>query len=316
MTAKKIILTLTLNPAMDRSRSVAVLTPNDKLNCGDEFLQAGGGGLNVSRVIHELGGSSSAFYTSGGPTGQMLERLLNQIGIDHQPLPVKGWTRECFVVLEKSTQQEYRFDCPGPSLEEKEWLSILDRCLDRISPTAIVVASGSLPPEVPSTFYSDLNKLVIKKGAELILDCSGLALKEALKSKVFLIKPNLHELRELMGDPLETDEQQENAVKSLIKDNRCGAVVLSRGAAGAFVSTKNESYSLNSPNVPFVSAVGAGDSMVAGIAYKLQKGAGFLEAATFGVATGARAVAKQHRDILDLSVVESLASRCKVTRVP
>jgi 6-phosphofructokinase 2 len=160
----KTIVTMTLNPAIDKSSSVDHVVAERKLYCKPPRFEPGGGGVNVSRAIKKLGGKSLLLYPAGGLTGKRLQELLDDEGLDHRPFPIEGVTRESLVVLEESTGQQYRFGMPGPELQEKEWEQFL-RELATMEPSPdYVVASGSLPPGVPADFYAQIARIGKKKG--------------------------------------------------------------------------------------------------------------------------------------------------------
>lgn len=115
-----------MNPAIDKSSSVAQVIADRKLYCDSPRFEPGGGGVNVSRAIRKLGGESTALFPCGGPTGKFLLDLLQQEGLTCQPIPVKGWTRENLVVLEESSGRQFRFGMPGTPLDQQEWRSCLD----------------------------------------------------------------------------------------------------------------------------------------------------------------------------------------------
>ena len=142
----KMIVTLTINPAIDKSSSVRNVVAERKLYCTAPRFEPGGGGINVCRAIKKLGGESLALYPSGGPAGHMLQLLFDHESLTHRPVTVKGWSRENLIVLEESTGQQYRFGMPGPDLGDKEWQQCLGE-LSNIRPKSdYIVASGSLPP--------------------------------------------------------------------------------------------------------------------------------------------------------------------------
>ncbi len=284
------IVTLTMNPTVDKSARVGQVVSERKLRCHSPRLDPGGGGLNVSRAIKKLGGESLALYTCGGPNGQILQSLLDKEGIRHRALAIEGWTRESFAVLEETTGLQYRFNLPGPELTEAEWRRSLDE-LSAIDPKPdYIVASGSLPPGTPMDFYARVARLAQQMGARLVVDTSGEALREAAHAHVFLLKPNLRELSDLTGMPLDDEPSQEAAARDLIERDYCQSVVLSLGTSGVLFVTKDESERVRSPIVPIVSKIGAGDSMVAGIVLGLSRGRSLREAVCFGVAAGAAAV--------------------------
>jgi 6-phosphofructokinase 2 len=286
----KTIVTMTMNPAIDKSSSVAHVVAERKLYCRPPRFEPGGGGVNVCRAIKKLGGESILLYPAGGLTGERLQELLNQEGLDHRPFPIEGLTRESLVILEESTGRQYRFGMPGPEFQEQEWqeflreLSVPERKLDYL------VASGSLPPGVPTDFYARAARVGKDMGAKVIIDVSGEVLAEALKEGVYLIKPNVREFRELVGEDIKEESQIKAEAQKMVKNGRCEVLVISLGAAGALVVSENFSEHILPPTVPIVSKVGAGDSMVAGIVLSLARGKPLMEAVLFGVAAGTAAV--------------------------
>lgn len=284
------IATLTVNPAIDKNTSVEHVLAEEKLRCSSPTREPGGGGLNVSRAIRRLGGRSTAFYTAGGPVGQILGDLLREEGIDHHAIQIEEWTRENLIVLEERSGRQFRFGMPGPRVSKPEQ----QRCLDALGETddspQYVVASGSLSEGMPSDFYSRVGAVAKKFGARFILDTSKDALRDGLQEGAYLIKPNLRELQQLAEAELSTEQEQEAAARQLIDQGKCEVVVLSLGAAGVLFVTSDASERLRAPTVPIRSKVGAGDSTVAGIVLGLERGHSLRDAVLLGVAAGAAAV--------------------------
>lgn len=284
------IVTLTLNPAVDKNTEIGHVVAEDKLRCDAPSREPGGGGLNVSRVVDRLGGHSTAVYTSGGFTGAMLESLLDDEGLDHTPLPIDDWTRENLIVYETSTDRQFRFGMPGPSLMPGEVEDSLTVLRDLHPAPDYLVASGSLPPGAPDDTYAAVAGAAHTVGARPILDTSGAALREAMDAGWYLLKPNLRELEQLAGDTLGTERQRIDAARGFIERGWCEVVVLSMGASGALLITTDRAEHVRSPTVPIASRVGAGDSMVAGLTVALTRGLDLGAAVQFGVAAGAAAV--------------------------
>ena len=287
----KRILTLTINPAIDASCSVETVFPDHKLRSGPVCHEPGGGGVNVSRAIRNLGGESTVLYLAGGPSGQMLGLLLEREGLTHEAISIEDWTRENLTVTERTSGAEYRFVTPGPNLRVEEW----EACLARIGGLDVmpdfVVASGSLPPGAPADFYGRLAKVVSAKHSRFVLDSSGAALVEGLRSGgVYLVKPSMRELRGLKGRDLVQEKEQEEAAMEIVKDAQAQIVVVSMGAAGALLVTGKGCERIATPTVPIKSKVGAGDSMVAGIVLGLARDMPIRDAVCFGIACGAAAV--------------------------
>jgi 6-phosphofructokinase 2 len=300
------IATLTMNPAIDKSSAVHQVVAEWKLRCDPPVYEPGGGGLNVSRAIRKLGGDSEAFYPAGGLAGQMLSDLLDREGLQHRAMSIAGVTRENFIVLEKSTGQQYRFGMPGPTLQEAEWRRCLEEISHLLPQIDYLVASGRLSPGVPPNFYGQLAKLAKKHNTRLIVDTSGEALRLAVEEGVFLIKPNLGEFAELTGQERVDEIQEERAAQELLSANKSQAVVVSLGAAGVLAATAEGVERLRAPLVPIKSKVGAGDSTVAGIVLALARGQSWREAVRFGVAAGAAAVMTPGTELCRKEDVERL----------
>src|SRR5690606_31773980 len=175
------IVTLTLNPVIDKNVTVAGIAPNTKLRCSAPTYYAGGGGINVSRAIKKLGGDSLCAYLAGGPTGEHLRQLLNETGIDQLVVPIKGWTRDNLSVTDTITKQQYRFGVPGPKVDKEEWEALLDQLEKKLEEGDYLVGSGKLPPGMPNDFYVQLAGMAERKNVRFVLDTSGEALTKAAK---------------------------------------------------------------------------------------------------------------------------------------
>jgi len=150
------IITLTLNPALDKSAKVEGLVPSQKLKCHSLVYQPGGGGINVSRMLNRLEEETYCIFTSGGDTGKNLQELLLKEGINPQSVAVKSWTRENLSIVDTQTNLQYRFGMPSNGLQNEELTEIkatLDKCLKN---NDILVLSGSLPEKVPTDYYAEL----------------------------------------------------------------------------------------------------------------------------------------------------------------
>lgn len=286
----KSILTLTLNPAIDESTDVENVIPEHKLRCTAPVHHPGGGGINVSRAIHKLGGTSKAVYLAGGATGQMLGEMLDGESLTHEPFWVDGLTRTSLTVFEKTTTLQYRFNMPGAEVceAERERLLSMLRALDPAPD--FLVASGSLPPGLPVDFYAQIGHVAREIGAKYVLDTNGSPLRAALEAGVvYLCKPNVRELS-LMVENDNVEMRVNLVATALVNDGMAELVLVSLGAAGAFLSTQESCERIAAPVVPIASKVGAGDSTVGGMVLALARGEPVARAARFGVAAGAAAV--------------------------
>jgi 6-phosphofructokinase 2 len=298
------IVTLTVNPAVDKSTHIDRLIPEQKLRCEAPRFDAGGGGINVSKAIKRLGGKSTAIFTAGGPSGQMLQNLLKQEEIEIQVVETVQWTRENFIVAEESTNAQYRFGMPGAALTEAETQSVLEALAS--SEADYVVASGSLPPQMDDNFYEKVAAISKKMGARLILDTSGEPLRAACDEGVFLLKPNIGELETLVGaKDLQMDDVDE-AARMLIGDGKCEVVIVSMGPKGAILVTKDLCEHVPAPPVQKRSTVGAGDSMVAGMTWALTQKLSYSEMLRWGVACGSAATMNEGTQLFLRADVERL----------
>jgi len=285
MSAK--IVTLTLNPALDKSTEINHLVPEQKLRCGPLQLDAGGGGINVSKAVQRLGGESVAVFPEGGHNGKVLCELLEKKGIKTETLSVQGETRENISVLEIASNSQYRFTLPGLQISESQADKFLD-IIKKLNPDYLV-ASGSLPPGLPETYFEKVAAFAKDIGARFVLDTSGAALEAAADEGLFLLKPNLAELSALAGvEKLEISEVDDGALK-IIQEGKCEVVVVSLGPQGALLVTRDGFEHIPAPMVKKQSTVGAGDSMVAGMVWALNEGKSFREMAEIGVACGTAA---------------------------
>ena len=284
------VITLTMNPALDLATSAPAIVPSHKIRCGALQRHPGGGGVNVARVVHRLGGHCRAFFPAGGATGQVFKALLEAEGVASLCVPIAGDTRESFSVKEVASQKEYRFVLPGPELTSDEWQACLDQLTRLEKPPAYLVASGSLPPGVPPDFYARLSRLLKPQGVKLILDTSGPALAAALAEGVYLIKPSLRELGELCGCVLQTEPEWREAAQALVRQGRAQVVVLSLGEGGACLFTPEQTVFAPALPVRVVSSIGAGDSFVGAMVWALSKGLALDESFRYGVAAASAAL--------------------------
>lgn len=282
------IVTITFSPCIDKSTSVQSLIPEKKLKCKTPKLEPGGGGINVARAIKKLGGEATAIFPSGGYTGKYFNHLLEQESIPSIIIETAGETRENIIVLDEFTNNQYRFGMPGTALSQKEWKQCLE-AVQEINNIEFIIASGSLPPGVPSNIFAQLGKIAKAKGAKYIVDTSGDALNQAANEGVYLLKPNLGELSTLAGIKHVDIDKVEMIAKEVIREKKCEMIVVSLGAGGALLVTATETYKAVPPEVNRKSTVGAGDSMVAGMVYSLSAGKNLEQSLRYGVACGTAA---------------------------
>ncbi len=283
------IITLTVNPSVDKSIRIKGLQPDRKLRGSVPTEEPGGGGVNVSRAIYKLGGTSACVYLAGGHTGDTLKRLLDQEGIAQHPLRSSAQTRESFMVFNETTQQQYRFVPDGYPVAEADWKLTLRTVSSLLQEGDYLVASGSLPPGVPTDYYAQVTRVAHERAAKVMVNTSGEALQQAVGGGVYLLKPNLGELSTLTSQQAITAPEQERLAQQLVEQGRAEVVVVSLGAQGAMLVSKDEVTYIAAPTVPKKTTVGAGDSMVGGMVLRLSQGWATSDAVRYGVACGTAA---------------------------
>ena len=299
------IITVTINPCIDKSSSIEKIIPEKKLRCAVPKYEPGGGGINVSRAIKKLGGHSIPVLAAGGHSGKFLINLIEDEKLQPLVIHIKENTRENFIVYEESTNNQYRFGMPGPLLSESEWQACID-VIESLENVDYLVASGSLPRGVPTDFFARVVKVAKQKNMKCILDTSGEAVSHALNEGVYLWKPNLGELSTFSGYAELTIDTAVEAAREIIAQKKVEVIVLSMGAAGAMLITENIAQRIVAPVVKRKSTVGAGDSMVAGIVYSLSDGSGLIEAVKFGVMCGTAATMNHGTELCKKEDVEKL----------
>jgi len=304
------IITITLNPAIDKSTSITSLAAGKKLRCAPPCFEPGGGGVNVSRAIHKLGGETTAIYFAGGYTGEFYKQLLDDEKISSVAVKTRNHLRENLIVFDRSSGMQYRFTMPGPSIYEQEWKEIL-KTIKEHDRADFMVVSGSLPPGVPNDILASIAVIAKRNNIKLIVDSSGKALQNALTEEVYLMKPNLQELAELTGKNLASMDEAMNAAKTIVDRGKSKIIVVSLAEEGALLVTETLSKHLPAPKVKIKSTVGAGDSMLAGIIQSLSKNKTIEEAVQFGVLCGTAATMNPGTSLCDLKTVESLLSNTK-----
>jgi 1-phosphofructokinase len=277
------ILTLTLNPSLDRTIEVPELVRGAMVRAGATRLDPGGKGVNVARALaaHKL--QTCAVVPRGGPEGRQLTELLEEEGIDVCAVPVTGHTRSNVSLVEPDGLVT-KINEPGGELTADDVERIVKAVLDTAVSADWVVASGSLPPGVPDTFYYDLGRRLTERGVRFAVDTSGPALVAALRAQPALVKPNREELAEAAGHEIDTIG---DVVRAATKMRETGAVTVlaSLGVDGAVMVGAQGILHGESPVDQSRSAVGAGDAMLAGyLAGGVTGGDALIEALSWGAA--------------------------------
>jgi 6-phosphofructokinase 2 len=307
------LITLTLNPALDIAADASEVVHTHKVRMHHEHADPGGGGVNVARVLRELGGDVVAIVAAGGASGRVLEEMLDEAGVPRRSVVIKGQTRVSLNVKDNKSGLEYRFVPEGPTLSAAEF----DDCLAAVEqePGDWLIASGSLPHGVPENAYAQVARIAARKGQRFVVDTSGPALVAALdQGGCALIKPSLGELESLVGRELKDPVQQEAEAMALVRQGAAQVVALTLGSEGALMATKDGVIRMPAMEEPMHSSVGAGDAFLAAATLALAYGSAPAEALLWGTAAGGAAIACAGTARLRRADVEaryqSLRGRC------
>lgn len=308
MTASRVapqILTITLNPALDVTTSVGHLAPVRKLRCEAPQYEAGGGGVNVSRAIRELGGECRAFIATGGGMEGRYRKLVRESGLNVRYWHVEGELRFSLTVIDRGAGQHYRFVLPGPEFAAEQVDGLLSSIM-RAMPSGcrFVVGSGSLPPGMPVDFYGRLARLVHERGAFFILDTHGAPLRAALEQRVFVVRINAIEANELARLASISSVTLPGLARQLIERYPIDALLVGNGAEGTLLTTADAQCQVRPPKVEVVSGVGAGDSFLGAFTLALQRDWSMKDALRYGVAAAASAVGTDIAHLCDRDATE------------
>lgn len=281
------ILTVTLNPSIDISYPLDHLQVDDVNRIKNVGRTAGGKGLNVSRVVNELGEDVLATGFVGGHYGEELKHLLDGNGINHDFTPIAGDTRECIAILHDGGNQTEILEA-GPAISETEQEAFLTNFTRLVQKADVVAMSGSLPQGLKPSFYAELIAICQEHGVKTLLDTSNASLEASIHAvhKPYLIKPNESELESLLGRSIASGEE----LKQCLEDELLHAieyVVVSLGKGGALGKFKDRYFKANIPTLDHVvNPVGSGDSTIAGFAVAIEKGLAPEEILKYGMTCG------------------------------
>jgi len=279
-----LVVTLTINPAIDRTITVDRLVFEDRGYILDRSDVAGGRGINAARVIHALGGKTIALLTSGGETGAKMEKSLSTMGFPYQIVRVRQESRTNFTMTDRQGLA-IKLNELGAPLEAHEINQIRELVAAQLPKAGWLMICGSLPPGVPSNFVRELIEMAKKRGIKTLLDSDGDALQHALEAKPTVITPNQPEGERLMGRALITRTHFLEAIQR-IKEMGPESVVLSLGSRGAIGSGPEGTFEALAPRIDALCPIGAGDALAAAMAWGLDKKKSFADSLRWGVAAG------------------------------
>lgn len=284
------ILTLTVNPAVDRNVLVDHLVFEDRAYILSRSEAAGGRGINAARVLASFGAKTAAILTSGGEMGTRIQELLKADGFPFYAVPIHNESRTNLTISDKQglTVKLNEF---GASLDESELAALKDMVSARIAKVSWLMICGSLPPGVPPHFYCELIELARGKGVQTLLDTEGDALLHGLEAHPTVVTPNQHEAERLLNRALLTRSQFIEAVQR-IKAMGPESVILSLGSRGVVASDGNELFEVLPPRIDALCPIGAGDALAAAFVWSMEKKRTFADALRWGVAAGTASAAQ------------------------
>jgi 1-phosphofructokinase len=315
-----VIITVTLNPCVDFTFFTNGLHVADTNRISRVEKDAGGKGINVSRIVAELGGETLATGFLGGPTGLFVRHVLDTQGAPYDFVEMPDETRINFSI-EPGDGPPTTFNDRGPAISEQLWSEFCDRLQTHLklelhgipgSSFGAPIANfdgwleigGSIPPGLPESAYADLVRLGRQAGAKVCLDADGEPMKLGLAERPHLIKPNAKEASRAVGVPVETPEDALRAADML--RSQADTVIVSLGASGAVLCSPKGRYLAKSPKVEAISTIGSGDSLIAGYLWAIEAGKPVAEALAWGCAAGAATACTNGAEIGRRATIERL----------
>lgn len=308
------IVTVTPNPVLDRTLTVAHIIFNEMTRATSSRLDWGGKGFNVSRALQALDVESVAMGFIGGTTGRMLERGLSDVGITTDFVHIVGETRTNIVITDADAERHIKVNEAGPTVQTEELAIFLKRVRERVRPGDIWVLSGNLPPGVPSDFYAQLIALVQAANAKALLDTSGEALRLGCAASPHLVKPNTVEAEEIVGREIASDADALDATEFFLSQG-IELVALSLGADGLLLASEQHTVWARPPDVQARNPVGAGDALLAGVTWALAQELPLEEIARWGIASGTAAAVREGVSVGTRAQVEALYKQVKTKKV-
>ncbi|MBA3726319.1 MAG: 1-phosphofructokinase [Armatimonadetes bacterium] len=295
------ILSVTLNPSVDRTLIVETLKVADTNRVLNTETDAGGKGINVARVVGELGIDVLATGFLAGKPGLYVKHVLDQEGVPHSFVEVPGETR-LNVLVESADGPPTTFNERGPEISNESWTQLLDTICSRIDSFTYVAMGGSIPPGLGPEAFSEIVSAVDRP---CVVDADGAAMRIALDCKPFMVKPNRQEAERLLNVTIGDVGRALRAAREL-RDRGVTIAIVSLGKDGAVMSSGQGDFVAEPPRVEAVSTVGAGDSLIGGFMYGLEKCMSYEDCLRWGIAAGAATATTDASEICKRPKVEEL----------
>lgn len=299
------IYTLTPNPSIDRSLTIPEIRFNSVLRSQKVRLDWGGKGFNVSRSLQQFGIDSMAMAWVGGGSGKMLADGLQRMGIQTDFVWVDDETRTNTMIIEADGGWHVKVNEPGPPISKSDVDQLFQKVEGYAKKGDLWILSGSLPPDVPETFYADLIRLLKSRGAKVVLDASGTPLHLGCQEAPFLVKINIPEASQMVGFEIDDPEDAKRAALPFL---RMGVTVfgLTMGEGGFLLANQKTMVYASAPRIIVRNAAGSGDSLLAGLIYAQGQGDDLVETARWAVATGSASVETEGVSEFDVQRVQEL----------
>ncbi len=307
------ILTLTVNPAIDHTLTTDRINYEDRIYVRSSFEQAGGKGINAARVLHALGAAVETLAVCGGETGTRFAGLLEGSGLAVSLIPIRNPIRRNLTISDMHGLT-IKLDEAGPEISREEEQKIEAATQSELKSAAWLLLCGSLPPGMSVDFYARLIELARQAGVKTLLDTGGEALRLGLQAGPAMVKPNRPEAERLLGRTLLTRHQ---AVEALHKIAGMGAetVVLSLGSEGALGISGHGGYHATAPEIRQACPIGAGDALAATCVWAMSENQPFPEVLRWGVAAGTAAAATPGTSFASFKETQQMRERVRVEEI-
>lgn len=306
------IITVTLNPAVDKTVEIGSFEVGKVNRVSSIRLDAGGKGINVSKVLMSLGGSSKAVGILGGSAGNFIKKYLDSHGIENDFLMINAETRTNLKVIDSLRKTNTDINESGLRIDQADIDAMEKIIFSNICKDTVLVLSGSVPANVDKTIYAKWIATAKTAGAKTILDADGELLSNGIKAGPTIVKPNIHELGMLFGSDIDNIQSADKAARSLIEQYKIEVVAVSMGEKGAIFLNRDHTLFAHGIKVDVISTVGAGDAMVAALAFCINNGSDFEKSVRLATAAATANVMTSGTQPADYSRIVELESRVKL----
>ncbi|RKD27321.1 tagatose 6-phosphate kinase [Caminicella sporogenes DSM 14501] len=308
------ITTVTLNPAIDRSYIINNFQLNKEYKVDEVTVTVGGKGINVAKTVSILGEKLNATGFLGGITGEYIKKQLMEMGIKTSFVSISDESRNLTAIIDPVNNVETTVNEVGPFVTKEELTKFIKEYIKILKYSQIIIASGSVPKGVPKTIYRDMVKIAKDNNVLPIIDASGEFLEEAIKAKPYMIKPNLNELKNIVGYDLKNEYEIIHELKYICKQG-VDIVVISLSSDEAIFAAKERVFKVKAPEMTPVNIIGSGDALVAGFAVAIIKKYSLEEAFKYAVACSSASALEKEISFVNKDLVEEIYGQVKIKRL-